>query len=340
MKLDKLIAYTIGFIYSIFLSYFVTTSNYHNRDGSDLIAYEHFYNCLSSDSIDVCRIIISSNYEVFFYYLLKFFSLASFDFFWFIFFFSFFIYFSLVTFVVKYSREDNLLYLFAFVFLLTDFRYYDYGFNIIRHGSASTMMLIVIGCFLVLKSNVKYILLIFPVLFHLSAIAQLSLLIRARVFYSRIFWFFLFLFFFALVFSPFFSWMIESFFNIGYLGDKLSHYLAGDRHPDWIPLQYFLILVLSLLLNINMRPYLLIRQVFFSLISLSIIVFPIGMSYRFVAYAMPFSAVLLTYQIGYICSSFERRTRVYLYMGSFIAMILFGSLNIYKYYEFILGGLK
>lgn len=339
MKIDKLIAYFIGFVYSIFLSYFVTTSNYHNREGSDLFAYEQFYNCLSLDSIDVCRILISSNYEFFFYYFLKLSSLASLDFSWFIFFFSFIIYSSLVTLVIKFSKEDNRLYWISLVFLLTDFRYYDYGFNIIRHGSASVMMLIAFGCYLVVKSKVKNIFLFSPVFFHLSAIAQLSLLARSRLFYSRIFWFFLFLFFSALVFSPAFSWIAESLFHVDYLGDKLSHYLGDGRHPDWVPLQYFFILVFSLVLNINVKTYLIIRQVFFALISLSIIFFPVGMSYRFVAFAMPFSAMLLTYQIGHVYSLFERDGKIFFYVGVFIAMIFLGSLNVLKYYEFILSGL-
>lgn len=340
MRFGRYIAYAFGVGYSLVLSYFVANSNYHNRIGSDLIAYDIFYDCLSSNEIDACRNIISSNYEFSFYFCFKLLSLAGFDFSSVLFIVSFFIYSSLSILVVRFSKDEYQLYWFALIFLFTDFRYYDYGFNIIRHGVASVAMLAVAAFFLVTRKKVKYILLFLPMSFHITAVAQLSLLAKPRFCYSRFFWFSLFFILSILIFSPAFSWIVATVYNINYLGDKLAYYLNSDRNLDWIPLQYFVILCFAFLLNIKEYYYLSFRQVFFALMSLSIIFYPFGMSYRFVAFAMPFSAILLTYQFGYIYSSLSNKSKYLLGAGAVFFMLIFCFLNVFKYYDFILGGLR
>lgn len=338
MSLGRLTAYFFAISISLLLSFFVSQSNFHHRDDSDLPAYEEFYYCLAVNSIDVCSAIISSSYEYIFYCFFYIFSLVGFDFSTFIFFISFVIYSSLLVMVVRMSSGAYGLYIVSLLFLLADFRFYDYGFNIIRHGFASVLMVFATMIFLSYSTKIKYVFLSIPIFAHLSAVAQLSLAIQSKFLHSRALWLLFFLVLFVL--AQFLVSIISFIFNIDYIGDKISYYVSGERDQAWLPFQYLAVLLLSLLLDIDDSTYLVVRKVFFALIAMSIFFITTGMSYRFVAFSMPFAAVLLTYHFSYIIGLFTKNDRAFVFSGLLMGVVFYAVLYFHKYNEFIFGGFK
>ncbi|TQP45150.1 EpsG family protein [Vibrio cholerae] len=336
-KLSRLIAYVVAIAISLLLSFCVSQSNFHNRADNDLPAYENFYYCLKVESVDTCRLLISSNYEYAFYWLFGLISFTGLSFSLFLFLLSFLIYSMLLFFVIRLSSKSFNLFLFSLLFLLVDFRFYDYGFNILRHGFASVMMMFATLFYILNSSKFRYAFLFSPVFFHLSAVAQLVLILRTKLLYSRVFWFFLILILYLL--GQYLPNVLSHLSGLDYVGDKLSYYIEGHRNQDWLPLQYMLVLVLSLLFDIKNSTYLIVRQVFLVLVAISMVFISTGMSYRFIAFSMPFAAILITYHISYFIDLFERRNRFLILLGLSMCFTLYAVLYFYKYNEFILGGL-
>lgn len=338
MKQKKIACYLTAIAFSFGISFFVSQSNFHFREGSDLPAYEKFYYCLMQSSYYDCTWLINSSYEYAFYFLFDIISFSGVNFRLFLFLFAFFLYASLSLMVVKLSSDAFNLYWLSLIFILTDFRFYDFGFNILRHGLASALMVFSTALFVYNSSKLKYIFIIIPLFAHISAIAQFSLVARAEFLNARLLWFIVFLVLFGL---HLFSVNILTFFiGFDYIGDKLYFYKIRNEYSEWMPLHYFLVLFLALTLDINNKSYIIIRRVFFTLTALSIIFIPLGMGYRFIAYAMPFTAIIITYQISFIIDSFSRESKFCVYAVILLGFVGFVVIYLKLYVDFILGGLR
>lgn len=340
MILGKHIAYVFTFFFSLVLAFFVANSDYHERPGSDLPAYEQFYNCLDGDSIRVCRVLISSNYEYLFYVVFLIPALLGVEFTEFLFVFSFAIYFILASSVIRLSKNEYGLYWLSLIFLISDFRFYDYGFNILRHGFAAALMIFFTALLGARRRKLWFFTSFLPVLVHVTAIAQLSLLSKFKLLYSRFTWLAILMSTFLFVQFFYSEWVLNYIFQLEYFGDKVYYYFSSDREHDWVPVQYVVSIVAVLLVRIDDTVYIRVRQVFFVLVALSILLLVLGMSYRMVAFMMPFVAVLISYQVYNFLLFFTAQSRVIVYISLLIVFMLYAGVYLYNYRWFVLGGLQ
>lgn len=335
MKRNILILNFLSFIYISIFSFFIAYYALDYKPRNDLKIYGLYFECINSNFLYSCSDIIGSSGEFFFFLFASLFSLGSHDYSFFLFYYSVFILSSILFLVISLSKRNGFCCsVISLLFLFTDFRYYELSSNVLRHGLASSMMLIFIYCFIMQgRTKIVSFLSILPFFSHLSSVGHFILFFRNKVFDNRIFWFFVFLI------SYFFSEMFFGYFLNGsgdsHIYNKLMFYsqnVSVDRGEMIFPLHYVMVIFLSLAIDVKDRVYLVVRKVLFVYVALAIFFIPLGMSYRFVSFIMPLAAICFSFQIRFITNKF--RGLAFLFFLYFLIGLFFIALFV-KNYTFI-----
>ncbi|MEL4482923.1 EpsG family protein [Shewanella algae] len=336
MRREVLILNLFSFIYISIFSFFIAYYALDYKPRNDLKIYGLYFECINSNFHFSCSDIIGSSGEIFFYLFSFLFSLVSPDYSFFLFYYSVFILSSVLFWVISLCKGNGFFCtITALFFLFTDFRYYDLSSNVLRHGLACSMMLMFIYFFIKQGGNKTVgFLSTLPLLSHLSSVGHFFLFLKSEILNSKFFW--LFVFFVSYFFSEIF---FNSFLNgsgDSYIYRKLIFYsqnASGESGGIVFPLHYALVVILSLVINVEDRNYLVVRKVLFVYVALILLFIPLGMSYRFVSFIMPLCAICFSFQINFITKKIHSSTvSIFLYtLVSLFFIVLF-----FKNYYFIM----
>lgn len=324
-------------------SFFVSNAADTYKERNDLPMYKNNYSCLTCDinSISECNKLMGNPQGVVYQYSAYFAKIFfNMNFNWYLFFFSFFVYFTILYIISKISP----LHYVSIFFLLTDFRFWEYGYNILRAGLAETIFLIV---FFILykKKNIlkktKFFITGLPFLAHSSALV--FLLIRQKKY--NIF-FLLFILSISIALYQFFDDIIKNILPQILpikMNNKINFYYKYQENYSTnlasfsIPIHYFMILTFAFFL-IYIKKYSYKFFVYSFNIVLILFVFSyifslLGIGYRFIGFMPPFIAILFTYEIQILFKKIKSnilKMIVLILSFSFILVIFF------KNYELII----
>lgn len=308
------------------------------KESNDLLTYSKYYDCLLDSGLFSCSFEIGSKIEYFFYFFTKLFSFILIDYNFFILFYSFFIFLSVFLLVLKISEIKSFTIFFISIsFLLTDFRFYDLGNNVLRHGLAVVMMLFFIYLFINKKKIISvYLVSFLPVLSHISSVGHFVLFINYKFLDGRLFWIILgFSFYF---FSNIFLESLLNFSkNIDFIFDKLMFYSQNSSFSNnWMPLHYLVVVIFTNLFTIQNPSYMAVRKVFLSYVLLSIMFIPLDMSYRFVSFMTPLVAILIAFQVDFFIKKFMHKCCLKQFILLLSIIYVFFIVN--KNFDFLVKG--
>lgn len=329
----KILIALLGFV----LALMVATTEI-GLERNDLDGYFNYYNCLGAEyeSIESCNQLIGNPYDVIYQYLAFIFKfISSLDFSYFIFFVSFSIFYTVARVVYCSSKAS----LFSLLFVLVDFRFWEYGFNTIRYGISLSFLLLAFeyrlksGAASVLSSVVFGLLSIFS---HVSGVIAVSLFFRFRL--RNFLILILLCFFYYSFFSLFYSNVLLSVLPIE-LKNKLSFYINLDRAVYSIPLHYLAVMIYAVYLYFGRKIVSPAFAVSFNIVQalfvFSVLLYPLGMAYRAFSFMTPFIAIIFGYQVSYIAHLFQVGAGRIIVYSTFIIFLL---ALVFKNYEFILRG--
>jgi hypothetical protein len=323
---------------AIFLALLVANST-NSGDRNDLISYANHYNCLSDAYLSVsnCSGMIGNPFDFIYQGLAFIFKYLGGEgsFKYFIFFISFFIFYSISVVVDRYSK----VYFLPVMFLLVDFRFWEYGFNTIRHGLSLAIFMHVFN-YQLKREEFK----VLSVVRAIPLFAHVSSFFYSFTSVKKFSVFFIFLSFSSCFLISFYFY--ESFLNLlsGYMPlriiDKLNFYLNLNSESGYaIPLHYGVILLFSAV-SIVFGPevdrvYVYSFNISWFIFLASILIYPLGVSYRVLSYMLPFIAILFGYQVNYFIHFFKQREIKLIFLLLFFIIL---GVILFKNFEFILRG--
>lgn len=126
---------------SVIISFFIANSVNNFKERNDLPMYSNYYQCINDDisSLFECNKVIGNPTSIIYQSSAFFFKiyLGVDKFYWYLFFLAFFLYFSILYTTHKISPIPIV----SALFLLTDFRFWEYGSNILRAGLAISIFM-------------------------------------------------------------------------------------------------------------------------------------------------------------------------------------------------------
>ncbi len=328
--LTKKSIYTILIIIflSNFISFLMANSSAENKVRNDISAYKSFYMFIDSnvDSINRCNELIGAPsdrlFQVFSYISKNIFCL---DFTGFLYLLSFSITFIVLLIVAKNSVNPVI----AILFLLIDYRFWEYSANTLRMGISVALLLLSFHLYLRHQNKVTLLLKFIPLFAHIATFFYIFVPLR-KINNRKI----IFLFLLSIIFSYYFTDIFE-YRNVvpQVFLNKLSFYYQQNILDDssfGIPKHYTLIILFGFYLYTTKR----IKDKIF-IFSFNIIIFallffiiliPLGMSYRYIYYMLPFISIVLSFEIEYLI-----KKKSLAYMGIVISiyslLVLFITFN-------------
>jgi len=289
------------------MAFLVANSSDKIKTRNDIAAYKSFYNCLDYkiDSIHKCNRLIGTPNDILFQdfsYIGKNILKLKFNFFLYILVFS--IFFSILFSVYRSSIYPSI----SILFLLSDYRFWEYGANTLRAGLA--MSIIMISFYLYLKYNNKLTLFFkfLPSLAHITAFFYIFVPLD-RIKSKKL----ILLFLLVLIFSYNFH-IIYGFANMlpSGLFDKISFYYNQNFTNKvffGIPMHYLAIILFGFYLyvtnQIKEKIFIFSFNIIIVAFLLFILLIPLGMSYRYFYYMLPFITIVLSFEIDYIMNIYE-----------------------------------
>jgi len=287
------------------------------KSRNDLKHYQAHYNCLtlSISSIASCQPVLGKPIDILyqsFAYVMKFFYGNS-GFYLFSFSFSFLVYFTVLYFssvVVRFS-------LIPFLFLLSDFRFYELGSNVLRNGMAVSLTIIIFY----FKGGT--VLRLIPILAHLSTI---PFLVARYVNINRMGYLFLLVSAFFLSEFVYFILVFLMEYSSPALAGKIYAYTTSmDYSKTLPPLQYVGVLFLCLYFYPILRKdywFFSSFNVFFTFTLFAIVFQPFGIGYRFFNFVTPFAAISLSLVISYVARAYGKFAFIFLVLFMILAFLL------------------
>lgn len=308
VKVDWTVFLCFLFMVVAFIAYLIGYGALDMKDNNDLLTYSSFYNCLVFSGAPSCLEKVGSSFEYFFYLFSYVLSLVSPDYNFFIFLYSFVLNSLLLIITMLIVRSLGLpIAILSVIYLLSDVRFYELSGNVLRHGLATTLMLVFVYSIIHFKTKRgKKILALFPVLSHVSSFGYLIVFIKSRLLDNRIFWLFIFAISFLLSKSVF-EVLIQNNTD-SYIVNKLNYYVLNNSEPGRIfPYHVLIVILASFILNIVDFRYLVVKRVMYSYVTLALIFFHLGMSYRYISFMYPLCAICFAYQMSFISNAIARK---------------------------------
>ncbi|MEZ8445402.1 EpsG family protein [Vibrio splendidus] len=243
---------------------------------------------------------------------------------------SFFIFKFFVSFVISFPilylvLSKSISPLFSLMFLLSDYRFYEYFSNVLRHGLALSFFCILILIFS--RYNWKYLL-----TFIIVPLTHLSTSVLLLIPFARVRTYFIFSLLAASIFGVLFFVPIGEYFS-SYLPAKIRYYIDNSEGFKLSsPIQYTIIFLLTISLYRNFHK----SKIFFAnaiiiLFVSSILFNSIGMGYRFISFSLPFCAILFPSILSIFSNSFGVFAKKFYITSSSILSIFFMFLFIRNY---------
>lgn len=287
---------------------------------NDTAVYSEHFSCLVKKGEDCSSIVggLDYGYGIVASVLEK---LSFHSFFIFKFFVSFVIIFPILYLVLSKSINPVL----SFAFLLSDYRFYEYFSNVLRHGLALSFF-----CTLILffsRYNWKYLL-----AFIIVPLTHLSTSVLLLIPFTKLRTAFIFVLLFGSVFGIYFFVPIGEYFS-GYLPGKIKYYIDHSEGFKFAsPIQYTTMFLLTVLLYRSFDK----SKVFFAnavviLFLLSMCFNTIGMGYRFISFSLPFYAILIPSILSILSKSFGNFEKQFYVTSSSVLSIVFMLLFIRNY---------
>jgi hypothetical protein len=327
----------------VLMVFFIANSAENYKPRNDLPMYSDYYSCIRPDlaSFVNCNDVIGNPLDIVFQsssFFFKFF-LGIDNFYWYLFFLSFFIYISVLYTTLKASPLPII----SLLFLLTDFRFWEYGYNILRAGLAIAIFMWVFYYIITKKINLlkMKIMTLLPALAHTSAIVFLLPTVKKH---GKLF--IVSGFFFALAFYYNFDYFFQ-FIAPTILPEKVFDKLAFYYHFKQVsnlddnirlPIHYYVILLIAFVLYyknlMHSKIYLYSFNIAWILFIFSFIFSYIGIGYRFIVFMPPFIAILLGFEVQFFLNKVRRHSML---KGMIlVVIILMLSLIFFKNYVTIL----
>lgn len=318
MQLKNIITFFYALMAAFLLSSIVASRSDSIKESNDTSVYAENYQCLESEiDISYCNSILGANEPEFIYQFVAKTASQIFDFYWFKLVIGFIISFPMVWVVLRLSPGI----LVPSVMLFSDFRFWEYVSNVLRHGLALSIFLL--GFFFLTElrdSKLRY--LRFASIFtHIGAVFYLLSPIK------KIHWLaiviMLMLTSLLVVNSDF--WLPELMALIGG-GDKLNFYYVNNTTYDLqIPIHYLVIILLSSVFygKSNNSPFIASVNILIILLLFSMIFGLIGLSYRVTSLMLPFVIICAVHQISCFSASFSNNRNIAFVFISIIYITVF-----------------
>lgn len=328
----------ISIAIALILAFFTALSIDKVKENNDMLAYSFHYECLGSNfaSISACQNKIGSPpdflYQVLAYSSKFVFGKNGFE--WFILFFSFFVYFVILHVSAKYSPY----YVIAVLFMLTDFRFYELGNNVLRNGLALVVFMLIFHFYMRYSLKRSFLLNFLPVSTHITALAFVPIASNRLT---------LLLYPLGIVVAVFLGLYFQLILNFIYeylpltVQHKIDAYqMINDeegRVSFSLPMHYLLIFIAGLYFLFKSRSglFFLCFNIIYFLFLFSIIFDQFGVGYRFLNYAVPFVALLVAYYLFEIKKNFG----FVLFVTSYFFAVLFFLIQFSRNFDFIFRGL-
>ncbi|RLQ15565.1 EpsG family protein [Vibrio sp. SBT000027] len=316
----SILIFAITIIISIALSLISSNRSDVNKYRNDTPVYSEHFSCLVENGKDCSSILggLDYGYGIVANLLEK----VSFH--------SFFIFKFLVTFVISFPilyfvLSKSISPLFSLIFLLSDYRFYEYFSNVLRHGLALSFFCILMLFFS--RHNWKYLL-----SFIIVPLTHLSTSVLLLIPFTKVRGYFILGVLATSIFGVMFFVPLGEYFN-SYLPSKIQYYINNSEGFKFSsPIQYTVMFFLTLALYkkfhhskiafANAIIVLFLTSVFFN---------SIGMGYRFISFSLPFYAILFPSMVSIISKSFGVFSKQVYITSSLIFSILLMLLFIRNY---------
>ena len=320
-------------IISIWLAFMISVHSDKKRDRNDLYMYQKYYECINHSSD--CKDIIGNPSDVLFSWIVSISKIFIEKYYIFLFLYAFFINYLILWNIYKLSPFP----LISVLFLLTDFRFYEYSSNILRVGLAELLLLIIFKWQIIHFNNNKYLVYkIIPLLAHISTFpALMAPMKRIKISFmlSSLIIIFILIFYFSHIFS-----FIKFFLPESILGKYFYYYNLTLIHSSSysLPLHYISIIFLSIFLlnKIKSTIYIYAFNIVWFLFIFSFILHLLNLEYRMFDLMPPFLSILLAYHIKYF---FTKIKSFYLKVDIIIIIVLLFVLIGFKNIAQILNGI-
>ncbi|MEZ9340249.1 EpsG family protein [Vibrio splendidus] len=323
LRKNSILIFAITIIISIALSLISSNRSDVNKDRNDTAVYSEHFSCLVKKGEGCSSIVGGLDYSYgIVASILENFSFHSF--FIFKFFVSFVIVFPILYLVLSKSISPVL----SFAFLLSDYRFYEYFSNVLRHGLALSFFCILILFFS--RYNWKYLL-----AFIIVPLTHLSTSVLLLIPFTKLRTVFIFVLLSGSIFGLYFFAPIGEYFS-GYLPGKIQYYIDHSEGFKFAsPIQYTTMFLLTVLLYRSFDN----SKIFFAnavviLFLLSIFFNAIGMGYRFISFSLPFYAILIPSILSLFSKYFGKFENQFYVTSSSVLSIVFMLLFI-RNYDFI-----
>jgi len=300
MKYARIEMNLLLLIVSIFFAFLISNNSTENKERNDLLAYQAYYKCVQKNLVS-CDYLIGNPSDLAFQSTVKF-SVSILNIstpYIFIFIYAF-----IIIFMILYSLKSiSPLPIVSILFVLTDFRFYEYSSNVLRVGIAVVLMLI---AFKPALSKNRYFSLI-PSLGHITTV-PMFFTPKQKLSYL----FLLSSLILILVLNTYFIEIydfIRTFIH-SKIVDKLVYYKElGSRNDDiyTMPLHYFIIYIFGFILKnkINNVTYIYAFNISWIFFLASLLAYNIHMQYRFFFLILPFISIVFAFQVEYMLKRIE-----------------------------------
>lgn len=341
-KKNKLLFFFAKFFFifslSLFFAFLVANSYEQPKINSDLKTYSLHYECLQDDfsSLAKCSEVIGSPIDVLYEYVAFFFKVlfGGSGFVFFILIFSFLVYFLIISITIELS---NNYFLIALFFLLSDFRFYELGNNVLRNGLAVVLVLIIFRLYSYRSLNLGWVYRVIPSFAHITSLPFLFVIKLKLSLY-------LYAVFLAIAFLVGFKFsellgFVYPILSVSLQG-KISAYqiLSQGEFQNWFnfPFHYLLIIILSSLFVKRVRNeiFLLAFNISYVFFVFSLIFNQFGIGYRFLNFIVPFLAIMLAYIFSYL----RHIENSLIYFFAVFFYFVFLMIVFFKNYDFIIRG--
>lgn len=318
--LNTVIKFAFIIAIGIIAALLVANRSDYGKVRNDTEVYAAHHSCISSTkSIELCRneyggIQYEFFYETFIYFLTA--NLGLDDFY----------YIKLATGIVVYlmilaavglQSKNVLLSLFI---LLLDFRFWEYGANVLRHGFATAFL--VVGLLLLLRGKSKQSLVarVFAVSSHLSATVLIYLPKKKYKWSTLAFFSFITA---AILLAS--EYWIPVLLAANFANYKIGYYLGNsDGYNFSFPLHYTFFLISGLVLygKANSKIFIITFNALIPLFLASVVLGHLDTSYRMTSFMLPLLAINIPEQISMVARRFNDKKLVTIIFSSLVGSLM------------------
>lgn len=270
------------------------------KESNDTAGYAENYACLSkSNDVKSCDYTISASSSEYVYQYFAKLNSYFFDFEGFKLIFSFLVTLGVISSVLILSRGIFI----PTLMLISDFRFWEYSANVLRHGLACTLFLV--GLVFLVEKNSK-LLSKLRFLAFVTHLASTILLFLPKKEVPKKVLLLILLIACCLVFTS--QLWLQQITDLGLIDGKISYYLFNTVSYEFqVPIHYMFITIIGFFCYGKIKSFenTISFNVLILLLSSAIIFGLVTLSYRMASWMLPFVVICATYQLEYLSTKFH-----------------------------------